>query len=150
MTELEMKVEALIRCTPQTAYKKALAEVRKSNPPASQNLEDVVRETIREIGMPGHIKGFEYTVCAVAKLYENPELNRSMYKGLYAKVAEKFGTTPTRAERCIRHGVEVAWSRYGSDLRDSYFDAIIDPRKANPMTKEFLMGMVDIVRQKMR
>lgn len=150
MSELEMKVEALIRCVPKDVWKNALAEVCKGKPTTEHNLEDVIREALREIGMPSHVLGFEYAVCAIASLYENPVLSRSLFKGLYAKVADKFDTTPIRAERCIRHGIETAWSRYGSELRDSYFNSISNPNKANPMTKEFLLGMVDIVRQKMR
>ena len=150
MSELEMKVEALIRCVPKEVWRKALAEVSKGEPEKPHNLEDVIRDTLREIGMPNHILGFEYSLCAIRLMYEDPCYARMLVKGLYAKVAENCGTTASRAERAIRHGIESAWERYGSDLRDAYFNPTSNMKRDCPTTGEFICIMVDIVRQKMR
>lgn len=150
MSELEMKVEALIRLVPKDVWESAMNEVAEDVIFAERPLEDVIRETLREIGMPSHLLGFGYTVRAVAYLYDNPKVRRRIAKTLYAPIAEESGNTPSGVERAIRHGIEVAWSRYGSEVRDEYFNSIIDPCKANPTPTEFLFGMVDIVRKKMR
>lgn len=150
MSELEMKVEALIRCVPQDVWKKAITEVCKGRNYEDCSLDGVIRETLREIGMPGHILGFDYSVRAVAILYENPNQRRSISKCVYSVIADEYDNTPSGVERAIRHGIEVAWGRYGSEVRDEYFNSIIDPAKANPTSTEFLFGMVDIVRNKMR
>ena len=150
MSELEMKVEALIRCVPQDLWEKAIADVSNGKTIEKRSLYATIRETLHDVGMPSHVLGFEHSVCSIALLYDNPGLVRYFYKGLYTEVANKVGSTPTRVERNIRHAIEVAWSRYGSEMRDTYFNAISNPSKANPMTVEFLIGMTEIVRQKMR
>ena len=150
MSELEMKVEALIRCVPQDVWKKAMEEVAEDIVFAERPLDDVIRDSLREIGMPNHIMGFEYSVCAIRCMYEEPSLAHSLVKGLYAKVAEMCGTTASRAERAIRHGIENAWKRYGSDIRDTYFNPTSDIMKDCPTTGEFICTMTDIVRRKMR
>ena len=150
MSELEMKVEALIRCVPKDVWEMAMNEVAEDIIFAERPLEDVIRETLREIGMPSHLLGFKYTVSAVEKLYNNPNSARRIAKNVYGPIAEEYGNTPSGVERAIRHGIEVAWGRYGSEVRDEYFNSVIDPCKANPTSTEFLFGMVDIVRQKMR
>ena len=150
MTELEMKIEALIRCVPEDVWEKAIADVRKGSDNEERSLDSVIRETLREIGMPSHLLGFKYTVSAVEKMYKNQNLARSVAKNVYTPIAEEYDNTPSGVERAIRNGIEVAWGRYGSEVRDEYFNSVIDPCKANPTSTEFLSGMVDIVRQKMR
>ena len=151
MTELEMKVEALIRCIPCDVWNEALEDVwNEAHNEVSGNIEDVIRETLREIGMPSHLLGFGYTVRAVEIMHKNPKLNRSIKKVVYDVIANESGNTPGGVERAIRHGIEVAWSRYGSEVRDEYFNSVIDHCKANPTSTEFLFGLADIVRQKMR
>lgn len=150
MTDLEMKVEALIRCVPKDVFECAMNKVAEGFNVAECPLDAVIRETLREIGMPSHLLGFNYTVSAVEKLYKNQNPFRSVAKSVYTPIAEEYGNTPSGVERAIRHGIEVAWGRYGSEVREEYFNSIIDPCKANPTSTEFLFGLVDIVRQKMR
>ena len=154
MSELEMKIEALIRCMPQDAYNKALREVSENNTiveaAKTDKLDDVIRDALREIGMPNTIKGYDYARVAIASVVEDPSLMHNICKGMYVKVAKDCNTTPSRAERAIRHGIENAWNRYGCELREEYFDSISHMRKGNPTNSEFIGGMAEIVRMKMR
>lgn len=157
MSELEMKIEALIRCVPEDAWSKALEEVSEKNNTVSEkkdivtkNLEDVIHEALRDIGMPCHIKGYEYSASAIAAIYEDHELIHCIVKGLYTEVAKKHNSTISRVERSIRHGIECAWDRYGTELREKRFCSTMNIAKDKPVVSEFLATMVEIVKERMR
>lgn len=150
MSELEMKIEALIRCVPKDVWNEAVAEVSKRRNTVTKNVEDVIREALLEIGMPRHIRGYGYSESAILAIYENPDLIHCIVKGLYTKIADQHKSTPSRVERAIRHSIECAWDRYGSELREKYFSTTLTITKDRPTVSEFLSTMVEIVRMKMR
>ena len=150
MSELEMKIEALIRCVPEDAYRKAIAEVSENKKAVPHDLEFVIRDALREIGMPNTLSGFDRCAKAIEIVWEDPTILHYITKGLYFKVAEAFNSTPSKVERAMRHAIEVSWNRFGSELREEYFNSISNIRKDVPTVSEFIGGMYEIVRMKMR
>ena len=92
------------------------AQAQRNVPPeppreADRNLEQDVTDMIHEIGVPAHIKGYQYLREAIMMSVDDPAMISSITKILYPTIAKRFQTTPSRVERAIRHAIEVAWSR---------------------------------------
>ena len=85
------------------------------------NLEKDVTDMIHEIGVPAHIKGYQYLREAIMMSVEDVEMLNSITKILYPSIAKKYQTTPSRVERAIRHAIEVAWSRGKMETLDALF-----------------------------
>lgn len=113
--------------------------------PAS-NLEAMVTEIIHEIGVPAHIKGYQYLREAIMMSVEEPAMISSITKILYPTIAKCFQTTPSRVERAIRHAIEVAWSRGRMETLDALFGYTIDTGKGKPTNSEFIALIADRIR----
>lgn len=102
-----------------------------------------VTDILREIGVPAHLKGFEYNRTAIVAAVENPEM---MYDGitkrLYPFVAKQHHTTSSRAERAIRHAIESAWDRGDVDVLERYFGNTVSRYKGKPTNSEFIATIV--------
>ena len=109
----------------------ALTETR----PAAPDLETTVTEVIHEIGVPAHIKGYQYLREAILLTIADMEIINAVTKALYPAVAKKYGTTPSRVERAIRHAIEVAWDRGDIDVLNSYFGYTIQNSRGKPDRK---------------
>lgn len=118
--------------------------------PAEHDLEKDVTEIIHEIGVPAHIKGYQYLREAIMMAVEDVEMLNSITKILYPTIAEKFKTTPSRVERAIRHGIEVAWSRGRSETLESLFGYTISAGKGKPTNSEFIALIADRIRLQYR
>ena len=103
------------------------------------DLEKDVTDMIHEIGVPAHIKGYQY-------LREDPAMISSITKILYPTIAKRFQTTPSRVERAIRHAIEVAWSRGRMETLDAMFGYTIDTGKGKPTNSEFIALIADRIR----
>lgn len=114
------------------------------------DLEKDVTEIIHEIGVPAHIKGYQYLREAIMMAVEDVEMLNSITKILYPTIAEKFKTTPSRVERAIRHGIEVAWSRGRSETLESLFGYTISAGKGKPTNSEFIALIADRIRLQYR
>jgi len=88
---------------------------------SSNHLEVDVTDIIHEIGVPAHIKGYQYLRDAIMLSVDNSEMLNSITKMLYPSIAKHHKTTPSRVERAIRHAIEVAWSRGKMDTIDELF-----------------------------
>ena len=127
-------------------------EVRKVNPYEKQeelkerNLETDVTTIIHEIGVPAHIKGYQYLREAIIMSVNDMEMLNSITKILYPTIAKKFQTTPSRVERAIRHAIEVAWSRGKMDTIDELFGYTINNGKGKPTNSEFIALIADKIR----
>lgn len=111
-----------------------------------QNLENDVTQILHEIGIPAHIKGYQYLRDAIIISVEDQEMLASVTKILYPSIAKKHQTTPSRVERAIRHAIEVAWSRGKMDTINDLFGYTISTGKGKPTNSEFIALIVDKIR----
>lgn len=120
----------------------------QENPAAygGQNLEADVTGIIHEIGVPAHIKGYQYLRDAIILSVNDMEMLNSITKILYPTIAKKHQTTPSRVERAIRHAIEVAWSRGKMDTIDALFGYTVNTGKGKPTNSEFIALIADKIR----
>lgn len=111
-----------------------------------RNLENDVTNIIHEIGVPAHIKGYQYLREAIMMSVNDMEMLNSITKILYPSIAKTFQTTPSRVERAIRHAIEVAWSRGKMDTIDELFGYTIHNGKGKPTNSEFIALIADKIR----
>ncbi|MBO5449950.1 MAG: sporulation transcription factor Spo0A [Lachnospiraceae bacterium] len=111
-----------------------------------RDLEKDVTEMIHELGVPAHIKGYQYLREAIMMSVEDMDMLNSITKILYPSIAKKFDTTPSRVERAIRHAIEVAWSRGKMETLDALFGYTINTGKGKPTNSEFIALIADKIR----
>lgn len=107
------------------------------------NLEALVTEIIHEIGVPAHIKGYQYLREAIILTINDMDIINAVTKVLYPEVAKKFGTTPSRVERAIRHAIEVAWDRGDIEVLQKFFGYTVSNIKGKPTNSEFIAMIAD-------
>ena len=112
----------------------------------SGNLETDVTDIIHEIGVPAHIKGYQYLRDAITISVEEEDMLVSVTKVLYPTIAEKHGTTSSRVERAIRHAIEVAWSRGQLEVIHDIFGYTVNSGKGKPTNSEFIALITDKIR----
>lgn len=125
-------------------HRSAGADKKKEN--TVRNLELDVTNIIHEIGVPAHIKGYQYLRDAIILSVEDMEMLNSITKILYPTIAKKHQTTPSRVERAIRHAIEVAWSRGKMDTIDELFGYTVSTGKGKPTNSEFVALIADKIR----
>lgn len=111
-----------------------------------RNLETDVTSVIHEIGVPAHIKGYQYLRDAIMMSVNDIEMLNSITKVLYPSIAKLHQTTPSRVERAIRHAIEVAWSRGKMDTIDALFGYTVNNGKGKPTNSEFIALISDKIR----
>ena len=111
-----------------------------------KNLDANITSIIHEIGVPAHIKGYQYLREAITMVYNNIEILGAITKTLYPAIAEKFKTTPSRVERAIRHAIEVAWTRGNIDSISHLFGYTVNISKSKPTNSEFIAMVADKLR----
>ena len=123
----------------------------ETRPPIQKDvdLEAVVRRALLELGVHANILGYKYLVFALCMTVKDPSATTGITKKIYPAVAKKFGTTPERAERSIRHGVEAVFERGNYECIWQYFGNSIDPTKGKATNAEFIACVADAIRQKM-
>ncbi len=128
------------------------SKVRKINAYESRkeymerNLETDVTNIIHEVGVPAHIKGYQYLRDAIIMSVTDMEMLNSITKILYPTIAKRHQTTPSRVERAIRHAIEVAWSRGKMDTIDALFGYTVSNGKGKPTNSEFIAMIADKIR----
>ena len=130
----------------QSEAKPCTMSVKSTEETEERNLEKDVTEMIHEIGVPAHIKGYNYLREAIMMCVEDVEMLNSITKVLYPTIADNFQTTPSRVERAIRHAIEVAWSRGRMETLDSLFGYTINLGKGKPTNSEFIALVADTIR----
>ena len=126
----------------------ALATSQYSEDYAVSDLEAQVTKIIHQIGVPAHIKGYQYLRTAILLTVNDGEIINSVTKILYPTVAKKYQTTTSRVERAIRHAIEVAWDRGDVDVLNSYFGYTIQGNRGKPTNSEFIAMIADNLRLK--
>lgn len=116
----------------------------------SVKLETAVTEILHNIGVPAHIKGYQYLREAIMMSVKDTAMISSITKVLYPTIAKQFQTTPSRVERAIRHAIEVAWSRGRMETLDGLFGYTINTGKGKPTNSEFIALIADKIRLKYR
>ena len=110
------------------------------------NLQISITKILHELGIPSHIKGYQYIREGIGIIYERPETIGGITKELYPELADKFDTTVSRVERAIRHAIEVSWNRGNWDLMEDIFGHSVDIDKAKPTNSEFIVTIADKLR----
>lgn len=118
--------------------------------PSPHNLETQVTQVIHEIGVPAHIKGYQYLRDAIIMVINDMDILNSITKQLYPSIAKQYNTTPSRVERAIRHAIEVAWSRGKMDTIDMLFGYTVNNGKGKPTNSEFIALIADRLRLEMQ
>lgn len=111
--------------------------------------ESMIRGILLELGMPDHIKGHAYTVCALKALLEDATLIDSVTGRLYPLVAQTYGVSSVRVERAIRHAVEICLNRSALETVSDYFGNTISAMRGKPTNSEFLARISNVVRQRL-
>lgn len=110
------------------------------------NLQISITKMLHELGMPSHIKGYQYIREGIIMVYNNPDIVGGITKELYPDIATKFDTTVSRVERAIRHAIEVSWNRGNWDFMEEVFGHSVDIDKAKPTNSEFIVTIADKLR----
>ena len=121
-------------------------EINEINKKNQENLEALVTNVIHEIGVPAHIKGYQYLREAILMAINNEEIINAVTKSLYPLLAKKYETTPSRVERAIRHAIEVAWNRGEIAVHDKIFGYTVNSNKGKPTNSEFIALIADKIR----
>lgn len=110
------------------------------------NLQISITKILHELGIPSHIKGYQYIREGISIIYSKPHKIGGITKELYPELATKFETTNSRVERAIRHAIEVSWNRGNWDLMEEIFGHSVDIDKAKPTNSEFIVTIADKLR----
>ena len=135
-------IDSLIRMRSKMESRSVLSQ--------SSDMEAQVTKIIHQIGVPAHIKGYQYLRTAILMTIEDNDVINSVTKVLYPTVAKKYQTTTSRVERAIRHAIEVAWDRGDIDTLNSYFGYTIQNSRGKPTNSEFIAMIADNLRLKFK
>ena len=116
----------------------------------SQALEREVTAVIHEVGVPTHIKGYQYVREAIVIAVQDMDVINAVTKVLYPEVARRYSTTPSRVERAVRHAIEVAWDRGDIDVLTRIFSYTVHTTKGKPTNSEFIALIADHLRLKFK
>ena len=127
---------------------KTVSEKGQNPADAIPDIETQVTKIIHQIGVPAHIKGYQYLRTAILLTVRDSDVINSVTKVLYPSVAKKYATTTSRVERAIRHAIEVAWDRGDVDTLNSYFGYTVQNNRGKPTNSEFIAMIADNLRLK--
>ena len=116
------------------------------SPVKTRNLDVEVTKIIHQMGVPAHIKGYQYLRDAILLVIEDVSLLGAVTKELYPMIAQKYHTTPSRVERAIRHAIELAWDRGNVDMMNKFFGYTINVERGKPTNSEFIAMVADKLR----
>jgi len=148
MEVLTNRIRQLVSNQPLTSSSPASVSKNTNVIPMTKgkNLDANITSIIHEIGVPAHIKGYQYLRDAITMVYNNIEILGAITKTLYPAIADKYKTTPSRVERAIRHAIEVAWTRGNIDSISHLFGYTVNISKAKPTNSEFIAMVADKLR----
>lgn len=116
--------------------------------PKSNKIEIEISKMLHSLGIPSHIRGYQYIRESVYMMYENPDMIGGITKSIYPEIAIRFDTTASRVERAIRHAIEVSWSRGDYELMEELFGHSVDYDRSKPTNSEFIATLADSLRLK--
>ena len=112
----------------------------------SDDITLAISNLLHLLGMPSHIKGYQYIRESIIMMYDNPGMVGGITKEIYPEIADRFDTTSSRVERAIRHAIEVSWNRGDYDLMEEIFGNSVDYDRAKPTNSEFIATIADKLR----
>ena len=112
----------------------------------NRELQSSISSLLHSLGVPSHIKGYEYIREGIGLMYNDPSLLGAITKEIYPEIASKYNTTSSRVERAIRHAIEVSWNRGDYDLMEEVFGHSVDYDRAKPTNSEFIATLADKLR----
>ena len=118
-------------------------DIKKVITAKEQDLKISITKILHELGVPSHIKGYQYIREGILLLYNNPDIVGGITKELYPEIASKYDTSVSRVERAIRHAIEVSWNRGNLDLMEEIFGHSVDYDRAKPTNSEFIVTVAD-------
>lgn len=130
--------------------KQQYVEIPANGEKSQENLEALVTNIIHEVGVPAHIKGYQYLREAIIMVVNDIDVINQITKSLYPQIAYKFSTTPSRVERAIRHAIEVAWGRGDQQTVEKIFGYTISAAKGKPTNSEFIAMIADKLRLELK
>ena len=136
--------------TIQRETKAPYIDIREDRKNEIDSLEALVTNVIHEVGVPAHIKGYQYLREAIMMVVNDIDVINQITKQLYPDIAKKFNTTPSRVERAIRHAIEVAWGRGQTDVVESIFGYTVSAAKGKPTNSEFIAMISDKLRLELK
>lgn len=125
-------------------------DIPENGEKSQENLEALVTNIIHEVGVPAHIKGYQYLREAIIMVVNDIDVINQITKSLYPKIAYRFNTTPSRVERAIRHAIEVAWGRGDQKTVEKIFGYTISAAKGKPTNSEFIAMIADKLRLELK
>ena len=131
-------------------FKSQYIEIPPESKKEEKNLEALVTNVIHEVGVPAHIKGYQYLREAIIMVVSNIDIINQITKQLYPDIASKYHTTPSRVERAIRHAIEVAWGRGKQDIVENIFGYTVSASKGKPTNSEFIAMIADKLRLELK
>ena len=134
--ELEDLERRIIECVKETKKDETIDIV-------NHGLQVSISKLLHELGIPSHIKGYQYIREGIALVYEKPEIIGAITKQMYPDIAKMYDTTVSRVERAIRHAIEVSWNRGDWDLMEEIFGNSVDIDRAKPTNSEFIVTLAD-------
>jgi len=147
MDVLTNRIRQLVGTSPSSVLNSSISSKTNVVPMnKGKNLDANITSIIHEIGVPAHIKGYQYLREAITMVYNNIEILGAITKTLYPAIAERYKTTPSRVERAIRHAIEVAWTRGNIDSISFIFGYTINISKSKPTNSEFIAMVADKLR----
>lgn len=112
----------------------------------NKELQSNITSLLHSLGVPSHIKGYEYIREGIGLMYDNPKMLGAITKEMYPEIAVKYNTTSSRVERAIRHAIEISWARGDYDLMEEVFGHSVDYDRAKPTNSEFIATLADKLR----
>ncbi len=140
----------LSRKIPELFHSSSPVQAKSGKKENGVDLETSITMYIQQLGVPAHIKGYQYIRDAITLVIEDMETINSITKLLYPTVAKHYSTTPSRVERAIRHAIEVAWDRGNPDVLNELFGYTILGSKGKPTNSEFIALIADKIRLDMK
>jgi two-component system response regulator (stage 0 sporulation protein A) len=145
--DMDVLINRIRQLAENSGYSKASStKVSAFTPLPTKNMDANITAIIHEIGVPAHIKGYQYLREAITMVFNDIELLGAITKTLYPSIATQFKTTPSRVERAIRHAIEVAWTRGNIDSISQLFGYTVNIAKSKPTNSEFIAMVADKLR----
>ena len=159
MNTIEKQLNAIMRCLAAESTEEreqARADIcemmgLKAVPADNgQNVESTVERVLLDLGVPCHIKGYNYLITVISLVVGNADLINAITKELYPAIAKKYSTTSSRVERAVRHAIECGWDRGDLEVMQHYFGNTVSISKGKPTNSEFIARVANVVRMRMQ
>ena len=127
-----------------------IKDIRENVLGTNKELQAHISTLLHSLGVPSHIKGYEYIREGIGLMYNKPSMLGAITKEMYPAIAVKYNTTSSRVERAIRHAIEISWTRGDYDLMEDIFGHSVDYDRAKPTNSEFIATLADKIRLETR